>query len=137
MKKVLVFGTFDIFHKGHESFLKEAKNYGEVLNVVVARDLTVRKVKGRDPLNNEEKRLNVIQSLDYVDKAYLGRKGDKYEIIEELKPDIICLGYDQDSFTKNLNEELSKRGLNVKIIKIEKSFNPEKYKSSKLRSDLS
>ena len=46
--KVLVFGTFDIFHKGHEYFLSEAAKHGS-LNVVVARDLTTYEVKGRFP----------------------------------------------------------------------------------------
>ena len=131
-KKILVFGTFDIFHKGHEFFLKEAKKYGN-LEVVVARDSTVKKVKGIFPLNNELTRLKVIKSLDYVDKAVLGNKANKYKIIEELKPDIICLGYDQNSFTKDLKKKIKEKGLKIKIIKFKKSFKPEKYKSSKLR----
>ena len=72
MKKALAFGTFDIFHKGHEFYLKQAGKYGK-LYVIVARDSTVKKVKGKYPLNNEKKRLKVIQDLDYVDKAYLGK----------------------------------------------------------------
>ena len=44
-KKVMVFGTFDIFHKGHENFLKQAKKLGDCLTVVVARDETVLKFK--------------------------------------------------------------------------------------------
>ena len=131
MKKALAFGTFDIFHKGHEFYLKQAGKYGK-LYVIVARDSTVKKVKGKYPLNNEKKRLKVIQDLDYVDKAYLGKEKDKYSIIEELKPDIIVLGYDQKSFTSDLKKELRKRGLNIRIIRIKKSFKPEIYKSSKL-----
>lgn len=131
MKKVLAFGTFDIFHKGHEFYLREAKKYG-ILYVVVARDLTVKKVKGKSPVNDESERLAKIQSLDYVDKAILGNEKDKYAIIEQLKPDVICLGYDQNSFTKNLKQELNKRGLNPEIIRI-KDFKADKYKSSKMK----
>lgn len=133
MKKVLVFGTFDRFHKGHEFYLKQAKKYG-ILQVIVARDSTVKKVKGKLPINNELERLNILNNLDYVDNACLGMKKDKYAIIEKLKPDIICLGYDQDSFTANLKEELNKRGLNIEVIRIKESFKPEIYKSSKLNS---
>ena len=56
MKKVIVFGTFDIFHPGHEYFLKKSKRFGEELTVVVARDKTVYEVKKRYSLNNEEER---------------------------------------------------------------------------------
>lgn len=131
-KKVLAFGTFDIFHKGHEFYLKEAKKHGNMLNVVVARDSTVKQLKGKSPLNNELKRLAKIKNLDYVDNAFLGYEGDKYKIIKELKPDVICLGYDQGYFTNNLKIILKKRGLNPKIIKFEKGFKPEIYKTSKL-----
>ena len=136
MKKVLVFGTFDIFHPGHEFLFKKAKEYGDILNVVVARDKTVKQVKGKPPLNNEQKRFNFINSLDYVDKAFLGCGKDKYSIIEKIKPDIICIGYDQNSFTKDLKPILEKRGLNPKIIKFKKGFKTNLYKSSKLRQEI-
>jgi len=131
-KKVLAFGTFDIFHKGHEFYLKNARKHGDILNVVVARDSTVKQIKGKYHLNNELKRLAVIQNLNYVDKAFLGYEEDKYKIIEEIRPDIICLGYDQKSFNNDLKNKLKKRGLNPKIIKFEKGFKPEVYKTSKL-----
>lgn len=134
MKKVLTFGTFDIFHPGHEHYLKEAKKYGNELYVVVSRDKTVLEVKNRKTVNDENKRLEYVRSLDYVDGAFLGSDGDKYKIIEEINPDVIVFGYDQDSFTKNIKEILKKRGLNVEIIKLTKGFKPEVYKSSKLRS---
>jgi len=87
-------------------------------------------------MNSEQKRLAAIKALYYVDKAFLGYKKDKYLIIEKVKPDVICLGYDQDSFTKNLKKELKRRGLNPKVIRIQKSLKPYKYKSSKLRDKL-
>ncbi len=133
-KKVLAFGTFDIFHKGHEFYLKEARKHSNVLNVVVARDSTVKQIKGKYPLNNELKRLAVIKNLNYVDNAFLGYEEDKYKIIEELKPDVICIGYDQNSFTDNLKAILRNRGLNIKIIKFEKGFKPKLCKTSILKS---
>ena len=135
MKKVLTFGTFDIFHPGHEFYLKEAKKHGDILNVVVARDETVKKVKDHLPLNNEQKRLETIQKLPYVDKAVLGHRLDKCKIVEELNPDIICFGYDQSSFTEKIQENLKNRNLNPEIIRI-KSFKPETFKSSILKESL-
>ncbi|MBU0625913.1 adenylyltransferase/cytidyltransferase family protein [Patescibacteria group bacterium] len=44
-KKVMLFGTFDILHPGHEYVFSQAKNYGDCVMVVLARDVTVKKVK--------------------------------------------------------------------------------------------
>ena len=130
MKKVLVFGTFDILHPGHEYFLKQAKKHGGELIVVVARDLTVKQVKEIFPVNNEQTRLNAIQNLDYVDNAVLGSMDiDKYKIIEEIKPEVICLGYDQKAFVDGLEAKLHERGLRPEIIRIS-AYKPEKHKSS-------
>ena len=46
MKKVMVFGTFDIIHPGHIHLLKEAKEYGDFLIAVIGRDATVCKGAG-------------------------------------------------------------------------------------------
>ena len=138
MKKVLVFGTFDGLHEGHKDFFRQAKEYGDYLVVVVGRDSTVEKTKGRLPKFNEQERLKAVQESKLVDEAILGNKAppgeklDPYKVIEEIKPDIICLGYDQTFFADKLAEELPKRGLRNVIIERLKPFEPEKYKSSLL-----
>ena len=132
-EKVLVFGTYDVFHPGHEHHLRKAKLRGEKLYVVVARDETVKKMKGVNPQNSEKKRMARIKSLDFVHKVYLGGEGDKYKIIEKIRPDLICLGYDQTHFTRGLKEALKRRGLNPKIVRFREAHLPEKYKSSLIR----
>ncbi|MBT3985002.1 adenylyltransferase/cytidyltransferase family protein [archaeon] len=127
--KVLVFGTFDLFHKGHEYFLGKAKEYGDLV-VVVARDCTVNKLKGQKPWNDQNKRVTTLKSSGF--DAVIGYNGDKLKIIEEIRPDVICLGYDQSSFTEGLGKKLEKRGLNAKIIRLE-PFRPDVFKSSKLK----
>lgn len=133
MNRVLVFGTYDVIHPGHIHFFKESKKFGDKLIVVVARDTTVEKVKGKLPLHDEQERLRQVSSLDVVDKAVLGKEGDKYAIIEEIRPAVICIGYDQDSFTNNLQEELLNRNLKTKIVKFSKGLNPDIFKSSKIK----
>ncbi|MFH1592209.1 MAG: adenylyltransferase/cytidyltransferase family protein [Candidatus Woesearchaeota archaeon] len=128
--KVLTFGTFSKFHKGHEYHLNEASKYGD-LYVVLARDKTVKEVKGKPPEENELIRLKKVNNLKFVKKALLGSKGDKYEVLTDTKPDIICLGYDQTHFTEKLEEELKKRNIKSEIIRI-KAYKPEKYKTSLL-----
>ncbi len=136
MVSVLVFGTFDVIHPGHVHFLKESKKFGDELLVVVARDETVKNLKGKEPLHAENERLKQVSSLDFVDKAILGNKDDKFKVVEILKPDIICLGYDQESFTHNLQEELLKRNVVSKIIRFDKGHLPHIYKSSKIKKSL-
>ena len=97
MKKIMVFGTFDILHPGHLNFFKQAKKLGDYLIVIIGRDETVQKIKGRFPQNNEKKRLDKIKQQKIVDKTLLGNLDDPYKIIKQEKPDIVALGYDQNS----------------------------------------
>ena len=129
MNKIMIFGTFDILHKGHLNKFKQAKKYGELI-VVIARDDTVKKVKGKKPKHSEKQRQKAVKKYG---KSLLGYKTDKYKIIEKYKPDIIGLGYDQNSFTKDLKKELKKRKLKIKIIRF-KPYKQHKYKSSLLQN---
>jgi FAD synthetase len=114
MVKVMATGTFDLLHPGHIYYLKEAKKLGDTLAVVVATDATVRRLK-HEPVNPEEIRLNLIKELKMVDKAYLGHEDDMYEIVEEIKPDIIALGFDQIHDENKIKSELKKRKINAKV----------------------
>lgn len=129
-KKVMVFGTFAILHPGHLNFFRQAKKYGDYLIVVIARDSTVKKIKGFFPQLNEGARREVVGATKFVGKAVLGDKFDWYKLILKYKPDVICLGYDQFA-PKNFESELRRRGVSAKIARL-KSYKPEKYKSSKI-----
>ena len=130
MYKIMCMGTFDILHPGHLDYFRQAKEHGDYLVVIVARDTTVIKEKGR-LRNGEKERLARIAEQPIVDKAILGNEGDKLKIIEQEKPDAICLGYDQKVDETKLQEELQKRGLAPEIIRAKPHY-PEKYKSSLL-----
>ena len=149
MKKIIVFGTFDIFHPGHLDFFKQAKMLGDYLIVVVARDENVEKIKGKLSYNNEEKRVKEIKSLlnfkrlfvknfhlqnkYIVDEVLLGNKNDKYLILKEKLPDTICLGYDQKVNLKELQKKLKEYKMNkVQVIRL-KAYKSSVYKSSKLK----
>ncbi len=132
MKKVLVFGSFDILHKGHEYYLTTAKQKGDYLIVVLARDETILRLKNKKPINNEHVRLENLKKLAIADKIILGDLIDPYTCLSE-KPDVICLGYDQTFFVDKLEKELKKRNLETEIVRLS-AFQPEKYKSSLLRS---
>jgi FAD synthetase len=119
MVKVMATGTFDLLHMGHIYYLREAKKLGDSLIVVVATDSTVRKLK-HDPITPQDIRVGLIRELKMVDEAYLGHEDDMYQIVSEIKPDIIALGFDQIHDEKTLEKELKKRKLHTKVVRLPK-----------------
>lgn len=117
MVKVMATGTFDLLHMGHIYYLTEAKKLGDALVVVVATDSTVKKLK-HDPITPQEIRVNLIKQLKMVDEAYLGHEGDMYTIVEEIRPDIIALGFDQIHDDTMIQKELKKRKINAKVVRL-------------------
>lgn len=131
--RVLAFGTFDYFHAGHESYLKQAAELGDQLIVIIARDETVQRIKGQKPDHSQKKRLKVVKSLPYVYKAAIGNRSDKFKVIKQFKPDIIALGYDQFVFTYQLKKILIANSMDTKIVRL-KPFKPEINKSSIIKT---
>lgn len=127
MVRVMAFGTFDRLHAGHRYFLRQARQHGDALVVVVARDATVLAVKGHTARQSERERLAAVQRLADVDIAVLGNPGDKYEVVRKFQPHVICLGYDQLAFTAGLPREFP----DIRLYRID-ALKPETYKSSKL-----
>lgn len=130
---VLCFGTFDRLHPGHEDYFRQAKRFGDRVVVVVARDETVQAVKGHETMQPEQVRLEAVAQHPLVSEARLGLAGDKYRIIEEIRPDLILLGYDQQAFTESLQDILRSRGLSCTVMRAE-PYKPEIYKSSLLNN---
>lgn len=126
MKKILVFGTYDKFHPGHQYFLTEAKTHGDYLTVIIARDHNVEKLKGKLPRDNELTRQAKVAAWPAVDEAILGLEdfSKKEAIIDQVQPDVICLGYDQAPNFKAPSHT-------IQVIRIV-AYQPEKYKSSLL-----
>ena len=111
-------GVFDIIHLGHLHYLEESKKLGDELVVVVATDTTVRKRK-HEPVTPEKMRRELVASLKPVDKAVLGKEeGDIYDIVRELRPDVITIGFDQPFDEKHLDNDLAHRGLKVKVVRM-------------------
>lgn len=94
MKRVMIFGTFDLLHPGHLFVLEEAGKRGAV-TVIVARAKNVETIKGKAPQDSEEKRLEAIRGRFPAYRVELGDPTDFLRPVRELKPDLILLGYDQ------------------------------------------
>jgi FAD synthetase len=135
MKKIMVFGVFDLLHPGHISFLNQAKKLGNFLIVSVARDVNVKRIKGKRPVFDEKKRMAHVKQLKIARKIVLGGLKDPWPHIMREKPDLIALGYDQGSFVGNLPEELRKHKLKTRVIRL-KSFRPDVFKSSLMKRKI-
>lgn len=117
MVRVLATGTFDILHPGHLRYLSESRALGDELYVIVARDSMV-KHKPK-PIMPDTQRLAMVQGLRIVDKAMLGSETDMFEPLREIIPDIIALGQNQFFNEKELEAQLSRHGINAKVIRIQ------------------
>ncbi len=131
IKVVLTGGVFDILHPGHLAILTESKRHGDVLVVVVARDSTIKRRRGRRPVLSEGDRLLMVSSLRQVDTAILGSERSFAETLRKVGPDIVYLGYDQHADMACL-KRLAKAGMHIKTIKAE-SMLPEHSTTNILR----
>lgn len=100
LPKPVVFtnGVFDILHRGHVSYLAQARSLGESMVVGVNADASVRMLgKGDDrPLNAEADRLALLASLESVDLVVLFSEKTPVELIAQIKPDIYVKGGDYE-----------------------------------------
>lgn len=133
-KKVLVFGVFDRLHPGHVNFLRQASAFGNV-TAVVARDSTVRELKNKIPVQDEQTRMEALEKVSFVNGVCLGDTNlGTYEAIHAIAPDVICLGYDQDALFSDLRERIKKKEIpEIPLVCLEAHF-PQKYSSSRLRN---
>lgn len=127
-KKAVIFGTFDVIHPGHVSIFKYAKNLAEELYVVIARDKNIN--KDAELVFNEQERLKNISQYRIINKAILGDLKNPLAFYEQIKPDLIVLGYDQQQ-----NVNLLKQLKNIKIKKAP-SYHEELFKTSKIKKIL-
>gem|GEM_PF-211795 len=123
LKRVMVFGTFDLLHPGHEFFLREAACRGS-LTVVVARDENVRRIKGRMPLQTQEQRIEAIRKRFPTATVIPGDRRGFLMPLRKLVPDLILLGYDQ-ALPPGITEDAL-----VCITERIRAFRPRQFKSS-------
>lgn len=119
MARVMAQGVFDLIHLGHVHYLEKARELGDELVVVVASDKTVRERK-HEPITPEGMRCDLVAALRCVDLAVVGSDGDdRYVTVQELKPDIIALGHDQEHDEAKIRLELQKRGITTKVQRLD------------------
>lgn len=95
--KVVVFtnGCFDLLHRGHLTYLREAANLGDYLIVGLNSDASVKRLKGESrPINHEQDRALMMSSLGFVDGVVIFEEDTPREILSELRPNILVKGGD-------------------------------------------
>ncbi len=87
-------GCFDIVHVGHVRYLREAKALGDILVVGLNSDASVSRIKPGRPVIPEWQRAEVLASLEMVDYVTIFDEDTPYELIKELRPDVLVKGAD-------------------------------------------
>jgi FAD synthetase len=137
MTRIMVFGTFDMIHAGHESLFRQARELGAepFLIVSVATDGNVERIKGKKPRHSQSERRELVALNPLVDEAVLGDETGYLEHIVKMRPDIIALGYDQSGeYVEHLEQDLTRSGFGAKVIRLN-AFEPERQKTSKLNGE--
>ncbi len=130
----MTFGTFDGLHPGHVDYFRQARKLSSnpELIVSIARDKNVKKIKGFLPRLSERRRMLLVKKIKEVDRVVLSGARNHIPHIVKQRPDIIALGYDQREYVKNLKQDLKKRGLDVKIVRL-KAYKPRIFKNHLLK----
>lgn len=121
--RVLIFGTFDHFHPGHEFFIMEAMKRGKV-TVIVARDHHVEFIKGKASEQSENERARAIKDAFPDVDVSLGDARDFLAPLRKINPNLILLGYDQ-----KLPPGVTEADLPCRTERLP-PFRPDEFKSS-------
>jgi len=94
-KRILTFGTFDVFHVGHINILERAKSEGDYLIVGVSSDELNFKKKSRYPIYSQQDRVKILESLKFVDEVFIEESLElKAQYIQKFKAHLLVMGDD-------------------------------------------
>lgn len=94
-KRVITFGTFDLFHVGHLNILKRAKEYGDYLIVGISTDELNLQKKNKKPIYCQKSRLEIIDSIRFTNEVFFEESLElKRQYIIDYKADVLIMGDD-------------------------------------------
>ena len=94
MKKVITYGTFDLFHYGHLKILERARSFGDYLIVAVSTD-EFNTIKGKRCIYPYEHRAKIVEAIKYVDEVIPEKNWEqKIDDVKNFKIDIFVMGND-------------------------------------------
>ena len=95
MKRVITFGTYDLFHNGHVRILQRARELGDYLIVGVSTDALNFSKKAYYPLFSEKERMAIISAIRYVDEVFAEESLElKRHYIQKYRADVLVMGDD-------------------------------------------
>lgn len=105
MKKVITYGTYDLFHQGHYNLLKRAKELGDYLIVGVTTDNFDLKRGKMNTCNNVMERIEAVRATGLADQIVIEEyKGQKIDDIQKYGVDIFAIGSDWEGYFDYLKE---------------------------------
>ncbi len=133
-KKVFVSGCYDLLHSGHVEFFQQAAKYGD-LYVAIGSDQTVFDLKGRKPINSEQERLFMVQSVKCVHQAMISRGSGILDFLPEfleIKPDVFVVN--EDGHTPTKQQLCEAHGVEYVVLRREPHAELEARSSTALRA---
>ncbi len=119
-KIVFTNGCFDILHKGHVSYLKKAKELGDILVIGVNSDRSIKSIKGeKRPILPQDERAFILSALEMIDYVVIFDEDTPYELIKRVKPHILVKGGDWDINNivgKDIVESYGGKVLNIPFV---------------------
>lgn len=121
MKRVLVFGCFDLFHAGHVNLLSQASDLGEV-TVAVGDDARVRALKGEGrPIIPQWDRFTIVKACRYVENAFIFSPDEDIvkshiQVATQAPVDIVACG-ENTNFDEAILEGFESAGIEVRRLK--------------------
>ena len=104
MKKVITYGTFDLFHFGHLEILRRAKELGEYLVVAISTD-KFNEIKDKKCVYPFEHRINIVEAIKYVDEVIPENNwNQKRHDILKNEIDIFTMGNDWEGKFNDLTD---------------------------------
>lgn len=105
MKKVITYGTFDLFHQGHYNLLKRAKDLGDYLIVGVTTDNFDLERGKMNTCNNVMERIEAVKATGLADLILIEEyRGQKIDDIQKYCVDVFAIGSDWEGYFDYLNE---------------------------------
>lgn len=94
-RKVITFGTFDVFHIGHLNILKRAASYGDKLIVGISTDQLNWNKKQKKPICDQYQRMEIVEAIKYVNECFFEESLEqKREYIKQFQADVLVMGDD-------------------------------------------
>lgn len=111
-------GCFDVVHRGHTTYLRQARDLGDLLVVALNDDDSVRRLKGPErPINPAEDRAGVLAALACVDLVTVFATDTPIPLIERLRPEVYVKGGDYSP--EMLSETAVVRGYGGEVVMVD------------------